>query len=208
MRTTGSLISVSLAHRDVYIGHTRNGRDRHGKMNPTHNPCVECSGSRHRSDHPERSHHRGSGSAAAKRIGPRHPDSAATSARRLNCEPCGRLKVWFAGVRAIANQVIGAYLQGLLITGAQREELAALRWDDVDFRWRSLVLDDKVEGTGGRTISLTPYLASLLLNLKRLNETPTNKRQAARLAEKGEQWSPSPKQDRRGGQDRSASDRA
>lgn len=103
-----------------------------------------------------------------------------------------QLKVWFAGVRDIANPVISAYLQGLLITGARREELAALRWEDVDFRWRGLVLDDKVEGTGGRTIPLTPYLASLLLNLKRLNEVPPNKRQAARLAEKGEQWSPSP----------------
>ncbi len=103
-----------------------------------------------------------------------------------------QLNVWFAGVREIANPVISAYLQGLLITGARREELAALRWDDVDFRWRSLVLDDKVEGTGGRTVPLTPYLASLLLNLKRLNEIPPNKRQVARLAKKSEQWSPSP----------------
>lgn len=102
-----------------------------------------------------------------------------------------QLKVWFAAVREIANPVISAYLQGLLITGARREELAALRWDDVDFRWRSLVLDDKVEGTGGRTIPLTPYLASLLLNLKQLNEIPPNKRQMVRLAEKGVQWSPS-----------------
>lgn len=34
-------------------------------------------------------------------------------------------------------------------------------------------------------------LASLLLNLKRLNEIPPNKRQATRLAKNGEQWSPS-----------------
>ncbi|MFP3581827.1 hypothetical protein SB659_19900, partial [Arthrobacter sp. SIMBA_036] len=70
----------------------------------------------------------------------------------------------------------------MLITGARREEWAALRWEDVDFRWRSLRLDDKVEGTGGRVIPLTPYLAELLLELKRLSETPPNKRQAARLA--------------------------
>jgi integrase len=103
-----------------------------------------------------------------------------------------QLATWFRCVRQIVNPVIGAYLQGLLITGARREELAALRWDDVDFRWRSLVLDDKVEGSGGRTIPLTPYLASLLLNLKRLNETPPNGRQAERLAANGEQWAPSP----------------
>lgn len=103
-----------------------------------------------------------------------------------------QLKVWFAGVREIANPVISAYLQGLLITGARREELAALRWDDVDFRWRSLVLDDKVEGSGGRTIPLTPYLASLFSNLKRISETPPNMRQISRIAAQGEQWSPSP----------------
>jgi integrase len=103
-----------------------------------------------------------------------------------------QLSAWFDGVRRISNPVISAYLQGLLITGARREELAALRWDDVDFRWRGLVLDDKVEGSGGRTIPLTPYLASLLLNLKRINETPPNKRQAARLASREKKWVPSP----------------
>ncbi|MFV8630699.1 tyrosine-type recombinase/integrase [Ralstonia pseudosolanacearum] len=103
-----------------------------------------------------------------------------------------QLAVWFGRVRNISNPVQSAYLQGLLITGARREEWAGVRWEDVDFRWRSLVLDDKVEGTGGRTIPLTPYLATLLWNLKQLNETPPTKRQLARLAENGERWEPSP----------------
>jgi len=64
--------------------------------------------------------------------------------------------------------VISAYLQGLLITGARREELAALRWEDADFQWNSLTIRDKVDGT--RTIPLTPYLASLLAALPRRNE--------------------------------------
>lgn len=102
-----------------------------------------------------------------------------------------QLQVWFGSVRNITNPVQSAYLQGLLITGARREEWAGLRWEDVDFRWRSLVLDDKVEGTGGRTIPLTPYLATLLAHLKQLNEMPPNKRQLVRLAEKGETWEPS-----------------
>ncbi|EIF53173.1 hypothetical protein BP1258A_5436 [Burkholderia pseudomallei 1258a] len=102
-----------------------------------------------------------------------------------------QLGVWFREVRKIANPVQSAYLQGLLLTGARREEWAGLRWEDVDFRWRSVVLDDKVEGTGGRTIPLTPYLATLLMNLKRLNETPPDRRQLARLAERGETWGPS-----------------
>ncbi|MFM0626278.1 tyrosine-type recombinase/integrase [Paraburkholderia xenovorans] len=113
------------------------------------------------------------------------------SVAKDDCLQREQLPVWFTAVRQIPNPVISAYLQGLLITGARREELAALRWDDVDFRWRSLTMNDKVEGTGGRTIPLTPYLAALLLNLKHLNETQPNRRQALRLAGRGEQWAPS-----------------
>ncbi|MDN7458596.1 tyrosine-type recombinase/integrase [Burkholderia cenocepacia] len=102
-----------------------------------------------------------------------------------------QLHAWFREVRKIENPIRSVYLQGLLITGARREEWAALRWEDVDFRWRSLRLDDKVEGTGGRIIPLTPYLAELLLELKRLSERPLNKRQAARLAKRGADWRPS-----------------
>lgn len=45
----------------------------------------------------------------------------------------------------IRNPVISAYLQSRLLTGARREELAGLRWEDVDFRWRSICIKDKVE---------------------------------------------------------------
>ena len=41
-------------------------------------------------------------------------------------------------MRRIRNPVISAYLQALLLTGARREEMAALRWADVDFQWRSM----------------------------------------------------------------------
>jgi len=37
-------------------------------------------------------------------------------------------------VQKIGNPVISAYLQGLLLTGAKRNELATLRWADVDFQ--------------------------------------------------------------------------
>lgn len=113
-------------------------------------------------------------------------------AKEGDCLQREQLASWFASVREIPNPVISAYLQGLLLTGARREELAALRWEDVDFRWRGLTLNDKVEGTGGRTIPLTPYLASLLLELKRLNEVPPTRRQIRRLEAQGRTWSPSP----------------
>lgn len=111
---------------------------------------------------------------------------------KSDCLQRDQLQLWFAGVRAIHNPAISAYLQGLLITGARREELAALRWEDVDFRWRSLVLNDKIEGTGGRTIPLTPYLAELLEHLRLLGQIPPDRRRQARLHARGESWAPSP----------------
>ena len=80
-----------------------------------------------------------------------------------------QLTAWFGAIRRIQNPVISAYLQALLITGARREEMAALKWTDVDFQWRSLSIADKVED-GGRTIPLTPYLASVLAALPRRSE--------------------------------------
>lgn len=41
-----------------------------------------------------------------------------------------QLATWFQYVRQIQNPVISAYLQCLLLTGARREELAALRWEE------------------------------------------------------------------------------
>jgi len=85
-----------------------------------------------------------------------------------DCLQREQLPAWFTAVRQIANPVISAYLQGLLLTGARREEMAGLQWVDVDFQWGSLTIRDKVEGE--RTIPLTPYLASLLAALPRRNE--------------------------------------
>lgn len=79
-----------------------------------------------------------------------------------------QIKPWFETVQRIGNPVISAYLQGLLLTGARRNELAALRWADVDFQWKSLTIRDKVEGE--RTIPLTPYLEHLIAALPRRNE--------------------------------------
>ena len=78
------------------------------------------------------------------------------------------LKSWFDGVRKIGNPVIAAYLQILLLTGARREELASLKWVDVNFQWGSIKLSDKVEDF--RMIPLTPFVAQLLANLPRRNE--------------------------------------
>ncbi len=79
-----------------------------------------------------------------------------------------QLTAWFSAVRQINNSIISAYLQALLLVGSRREELASLRWVNVDFQWNSLTIRDKVDGQ--RTIPLTPYVAFLLNSLPRRNE--------------------------------------
>ena len=89
--------------------------------------------------------------------------------KRFDVLERAHLPKWFAAVRDLGSPTISAYLQGLLLTGARREEMAALRWQDVDFQWSSLWVKDKV-AEEGRKIPLTPYLAALLSNLPRRNE--------------------------------------
>lgn len=79
-----------------------------------------------------------------------------------------QLPAWFTHVRQIPNPVISAYLQTLLLTGARREELAELKWDDVNFQWRGMELKDKIEGT--RPVPLTPFVAHLLAGLPKRNK--------------------------------------
>jgi len=79
-----------------------------------------------------------------------------------------QLTVWFDAVRQVQNPVIAAYLQTLLLTGARPGEVLALRWDEINTKWRGLTIRDKVEGE--RVIPLTPYVSHLLHALPRRNE--------------------------------------
>ena len=87
---------------------------------------------------------------------------------KVDCLLREQLPAWFSAVQQIHNPVISAYLQILLLTGARRGELSTLQWSDVDTRWGSLAIRDKVEGE--RVISLTPYVACLIESLPRRNE--------------------------------------
>lgn len=76
------------------------------------------------------------------------------------------LPAWFAGVLTDTNPHARAYLVGLLLTGARANELAGLRWDDVNLKFGgTLTLHDKVEGL--RVIPCPAYLAHLLAALPR-----------------------------------------
>ncbi|EOL8878895.1 tyrosine-type recombinase/integrase [Enterobacter mori] len=92
-----------------------------------------------------------------------------------DCLQKEQLKSWFTEVRGLNNPVISTYLQVLLLTGARREEIASLCWDDIDFKWSSMRIRDKVEGE--RTIPLTPYVSALLSKLANTSKTKSGSSQ-------------------------------
>ncbi len=79
-----------------------------------------------------------------------------------------QLPAWFDAVRKLGNPTIAAYLQTLLLTGARPGEILAMRWEDINFQWRGLIIRDKVEGE--RAIPLTPYVHHLLHTLPRRSQ--------------------------------------
>jgi integrase len=95
-------------------------------------------------------------------------ESLPSTTRRTDALEAAQVPGWWAGVEQLNNRAASVYLRALLLTGARREELAAMKWADVDFQWRKLTIADKVEAT--RTIPLSPYLAQLLATLPRTNE--------------------------------------
>ena len=105
-----------------------------------------------------------------------------------------QLPVWFAEVGKL-SAVASAYLQTLLLTGARREEVMGLGWEDVDFRWQSLRIRDKVDGE--RVIPLTRHVADLLRDLYARNNTPPTVPRRLRAdpeaaAAVTREWTPSP----------------
>ncbi len=87
--------------------------------------------------------------------------------KRRDALEIDQLPAWFAATDKLQSRAAAAYLRALVLTGARREELAGLRWADVDFQWQKLTIADKVEAT--RVIPLTPYMAQLLDSLPRHN---------------------------------------
>lgn len=87
-----------------------------------------------------------------------------TTTRNDRLDPA-MLEAWWQGVEQLSNQTASTYLRALLLSGARREELAALKWTDVDFRWRKITIADKVHQT--REIPLCGYMAHILSGLPR-----------------------------------------
>lgn len=122
---------------------------------------------------------------ACARVGKGLPPGKA----KEDCLQRDQLKLWFEHVRKLPNVTHGAYLQTLLLSGARREEIAGLRWTDVDFQWKSMTIRDKVEGQ--RTVPLTPYVTELLLALQLANNTKPEEKILKRMEARGKPWKPS-----------------
>ena len=79
-----------------------------------------------------------------------------------------QLAAWFAAVQQLQNPVIAACLQVMLLTGARPGEVLALRWKDINTKWKGISIRDKLEKS--REIPATPYTLHLLATLPRHNE--------------------------------------
>ena len=87
---------------------------------------------------------------------------------KQDCLQSQHLKSWFEAIESECDQSTRAYLTGLLLTGARREELATLKWVDTSLKWNSIKIRDKVDES--REIPLTPYLKSIIESLPRVND--------------------------------------
>ena len=92
-------------------------------------------------------------------------DNLPEAKRRTDALEAAQVPGWWSGATQLSNLTASAYLRALVLTGARREEMAALKWSDVDFRWHKLTIADKVGDT--RTIPLTAYLSRMLATLPR-----------------------------------------
>lgn len=88
---------------------------------------------------------------------------------KKDCLQKEQLKAFFDAVLGLTNPVMSAYLLTTLITGARRNEIATLKWQDIDFKWNTMLISDKIDEEG-RIIPLTPYVKSLLSELPKFNE--------------------------------------
>lgn len=88
---------------------------------------------------------------------------------KKDCLQREQLHAFFKAILELPNPYISAYLLVTLITGARRNEIATLKWQDIDLKWNTLHISDKIDDEG-RTIPLTPYVKKLITDLPKYND--------------------------------------
>ena len=91
--------------------------------------------------------------------------------RRTDFLEEGQLAAWFSGLAGLENKTMAAYLCGLLLTGARKNEMSALKWSDIDLRWRKITLHDKNDESVERVrvIPLSPFFESVIKSLPKVD---------------------------------------
>lgn len=88
-----------------------------------------------------------------------------TKAKR-DCLLREQLKPWFTEISKIENNKISFIFIFALLTGARKNEILSLEWKDLDFKWKTIRLKDKVE-ENGRIIPMTRYIEYILKELRK-----------------------------------------
>jgi len=96
-------------------------------------------------------------------------DVQKTKAKR-DCLLREQLSPWFKEILKIENKKIAYIFIFALLTGARKNEILTLKWENIDFKWKTILLNDKVN-IEGRTIPMTKYIENRLKILKRNNES-------------------------------------
>jgi len=75
------------------------------------------------------------------------------------------LSAWYAAVNNLNGSQVKDYLKLLLFTGLRRQEAMKLRWDQVDFKAKTLTVID-TKNRSPLTLPLGPFILKLLANTK------------------------------------------
>lgn len=81
-----------------------------------------------------------------------------------------QLKPWFKEILEIENKKISVFFIFALLTGARKNEVLTLEWENIDFKWKTIHLKDKVNDEG-RTIPMTNYIEKSLKELRRSSDS-------------------------------------
>lgn len=91
--------------------------------------------------------------------------------RRKTFIKAHELAPWYQGVQALENATLRDYLLLIVFTGLRRQEAAKLRWDQIDFKSRTLTITD-TKNHEVHTLLLSDYLHNLLLNRHKKATSP------------------------------------
>lgn len=85
--------------------------------------------------------------------------------RRLSFIKPHELAAWYENVQKLGNETLRDYLLLLIFTGLRRQEAAQLKWDQVDFKQKTLTIVD-TKNHESHTLPLSDYLMKLLTQRK------------------------------------------